>query len=159
MQIQEDQWRKLEAVIPGRRGRSGVSGKNNRLFIEAIILISEGRFCWTEIPSIYGAWNTTYMRFRRWNMSGIWGDLENAAADDPALLRLMQGVNAYSRDYQSMLEEKTRRRKYRENFSRRAGVVNPAIAAENNRPDFPGEDIEPNWVQLMGGDSPNILLK
>lgn len=157
MQLHEDQWRKLEALIPGRKGCAGPPGKNNRLFIEAVILISERRFAWRELPSRYGEWNTAYMRFRRWNISGVWSELENAVVDDPALLPLIQGIRAYSRWCQSQLEKKARRRKYRENFSHRINATEFSVPTENNRPNFPDEDIVSDWVTLVEGYSPSIL--
>ena len=35
--LRDDQWKRIENLLPGRMGAVGVTAKNNRLFVEAVL--------------------------------------------------------------------------------------------------------------------------
>ena len=35
--LRDDQWERLKDLLPGRAGTVGVTAKNNRLFVEAVL--------------------------------------------------------------------------------------------------------------------------
>lgn len=68
--------RNAEALfIAGKLGDVGASGKDNRLFLEAVLWIVRTGSPWRDLPSELGNWHTTYTRFIHW------GGLEQRAYD------------------------------------------------------------------------------
>jgi hypothetical protein len=35
--LREEQWERIESLLPGREGSVGVTAKDNRLFVEAVL--------------------------------------------------------------------------------------------------------------------------
>ena len=36
--LRDDQWERIKDLLPGREGHVGVTAKNNRLFVEAVLI-------------------------------------------------------------------------------------------------------------------------
>ncbi len=63
---------------------------------ETIRVFREGRFWlarsgaqWRFLPTQYGAWNSVYKRFARWDDLGVWERLLAGVADEPDLQAVM----------------------------------------------------------------------
>lgn len=67
------QWRRIEPYIKGRDHDPGVTGRNNRRFVEGVLWILRTGSPWRDLPGYFGRWNTTYQRFRRWCLRSVWG--------------------------------------------------------------------------------------
>jgi transposase len=80
--LREDQWKRIEGLLPGRAGTSGAQARDNRQFIEAVLWICRTGSPWRDLPPSLGHWHTTYTRFARWAKSGRWDALLKALADD-----------------------------------------------------------------------------
>lgn len=70
--LSDEQWRRIENLVPGKDGERGRTGRDNRLFVEAVLHVARTGLPWRDLPSEFGAWNTTYKRFSRWGESGVW---------------------------------------------------------------------------------------
>ena len=70
--LRNDQWARIEDMLPGKAGDPGRSGRDNRLFVEAVLWIARTGSPWRDLPQEFGAWNTVYQRFARWSKSGVW---------------------------------------------------------------------------------------
>ena len=82
--LRDDQFARIENLLPGRPGyvgRSSVVG--NRLFVEAVIWKFRSGAPWRDLPERFGDWNNTHRRFSRWAKSGVWETLFKSLADDP----------------------------------------------------------------------------
>jgi transposase len=82
--LRDDQFARIENLLPGRPGsvgRSSVVG--NRLFVEAVIWKFRSGAPWRDLPERFGDWNNTHRRFSRWAKSGVWENLFKALAADP----------------------------------------------------------------------------
>ena len=65
-----------ECQHPGRRG------KDNRLFVEAVLWIARTGSPWRDLPPLFGHWNSVFTRFRDWVKADIWKRLFDAVSDD-----------------------------------------------------------------------------
>jgi transposase len=81
--LTDEQWRRIEHLIPGKPGDPGRSGKDNRLFVDAIIWMARTGTPWRDLSPSFGKWNSVWKRFRRWAKAGVWERIMAALADDP----------------------------------------------------------------------------
>ena len=64
--ISDDVWARLGPLLPGKQGDSGATGKDNRLFLEAVLWRVRTGVPWRDLPREFGNWNSVFRRFRRW---------------------------------------------------------------------------------------------
>jgi transposase len=80
--LRDEQWKKIKNVLPGREGTVGVTAKDNRLFVEAVIYRYRAGIPWRDLPERFGDWNNVARRHRRWSTTGVWHKVfEHLAAD------------------------------------------------------------------------------
>ena len=68
--LRDDQWDRIKDTLPGREGHVGVTAKDNRLFVEAVIYRFRAGIPWRDLPAEFGAWDAVYNRLSRWVHSG-----------------------------------------------------------------------------------------
>src|SRR5215208_7420069 len=71
--LTDAQWAKMEPRCLGKPGDPGRSGKDNRLFVEAVLWIARTGSPWRDLPPAFGNWNSVFTRFRDW-VKGTSGD-------------------------------------------------------------------------------------
>ena len=71
-EITDQQWQKIELLLPGKAGDVGRTAVDNRLFINAVVWIARSGAPWRDLPERFGNWNSVYRRFRRWAQEEIW---------------------------------------------------------------------------------------
>lgn len=76
--LRDDQWARIEQLLPGKVGDCGVTAKDNRRFVEAVLWIMRTGSPWRDLPKELGHWHRTYVRFSRWRKSGAWERLSSA---------------------------------------------------------------------------------
>ena len=81
--LSDRQWERIAPELPGKQGDPGRTGKDNRLFVEAVLWIARTGAPWRDLPEAFGKWKTVYTRFSRWAEKGIWESLFNKMAEDP----------------------------------------------------------------------------
>jgi transposase len=69
--LRDDQWERIKDMLPGREGHVGVTARDNRLFVEAVLY----RYC-------AGDFRVVHTRHSRWAKSGVWGRVFKALAED-----------------------------------------------------------------------------
>jgi len=70
--LRNDQWRRIEQLLPGKVTDRGRTAADNRLFIEAVLWIARTGAPWRDLPEEFGPWNSVYKRFSRWETNGVW---------------------------------------------------------------------------------------
>lgn len=70
--LRDDQYARIAPLLPGKLGDRGVTAKDNRLFIEAVLWLARTGAPWRDLPPEFGAWNSVYQRFGRWADNGVW---------------------------------------------------------------------------------------
>jgi transposase len=97
--LRDEQWDQIKQLLPGRAETVGVTAKDNRLFVEAVLYRYRTGMPWRDLPERFGAWKTIHRRHRRWSESGVWkrvfehlaGDADNAyAMIDATIVRVHQ---------------------------------------------------------------------
>ena len=59
-EISDDHWNRIKDLLPGREGDPGVTAKDNRLFINAVLWIAKTGAPWRDLPERLGNWNSVY---------------------------------------------------------------------------------------------------
>ena len=97
--LRDDQWERIKDVLPGRMGDVGVTAKDNRLFVDAVLYRYRAGIPWRDLPERYGRWKAVHTRFTRWAKTGVWvavfqhlaGDADNEyAMIDSTIVRAHQ---------------------------------------------------------------------
>jgi transposase len=70
--LRDDQWDRIKDVLPGREGHVGVTAKDNRLFVEAVLYRYRAGMPWWDLPERFGDPIKIHTRFSRWAKSGVW---------------------------------------------------------------------------------------
>src|SRR5215472_17369597 len=52
--LRDDQWEKIKDLLPGRDGHVGVTAKDNRLFVEAVLYRYRVGIPWRDLPERFG---------------------------------------------------------------------------------------------------------
>jgi transposase len=70
--ITDDHWERIKDLLPGQPGQWGVTAKDNRLFVDAVLWIARTGAPWRDLPERFGNWNSIWRRFDRWSKKGVW---------------------------------------------------------------------------------------
>lgn len=73
--ITDEQFQRIEHLIPGKPGDPGATANDNRLFIDAVLWILRTGAQWRDLPKRFGIWSTVYKRFNRFAKSGRWAKI------------------------------------------------------------------------------------
>src|SRR3978361_1440949 len=80
--LRDDQWGRIKDLLPGREGSVGVTARDNRLLVEAILYRYRAGIPWRDLPERFGDPIKVHTRFSRWAKSGVWQQVfEHLAAD------------------------------------------------------------------------------
>ncbi|MGI9376167.1 MAG: transposase [Tsuneonella suprasediminis] len=63
-------WERIEPHLLGKASDPGRTGRDNRLFVEAVLWLARSGAHWRVLPKEFGRWHTVYQRFNRWCRSG-----------------------------------------------------------------------------------------
>jgi transposase len=86
--LRDEQWEKIRDLLPGKAGDPGARGKDNRLFVEAVLWIARTGSPWRDLDPALGNWHATYTRFSRWSKKGVWQRVIQAVSHDRNLQAL-----------------------------------------------------------------------
>lgn len=87
-EITDKQWNAIKDFLPGKEGDAGVTAKDNRSFINAIMWIAKTGAPWRDLPERFGHWNTAFQRFNRWCKNGVFPSILEKL-QDPDLSALL----------------------------------------------------------------------
>src|SRR5215204_3505269 len=80
--LRDDQWARIRDLLPGRVGHVGVTAKDNRLFVEAVLYRYRTGIPWRDLPERFGCGVKVQTRFSRWAKAGVWERVfQHLAAD------------------------------------------------------------------------------
>ena len=82
-ELSNEQWRRIENLLPGKKSDPGLSGQDNRLFVNAVLWVLRSGARWSDLPERYGKWKTVHKRFTRWAEKGVWERVFASLTGDP----------------------------------------------------------------------------
>jgi len=53
-ELTDKQWQRIEKLVPGKKGDKGRGGKDNRLFVDAVLWILRTGAPWRDLPDELG---------------------------------------------------------------------------------------------------------
>ena len=80
-EISDDNWLRIEHLLPGRTGGHGGVAKDNRRFINAVWYVAKTGIPWRDLPERFGKWDTVFHRFNEWCKRGVWKRVFEAVRD------------------------------------------------------------------------------
>jgi len=80
--LRDDQWERIRNLLPGGERSVGVTAKNNRQFVEAVLYRYRAGIPWRDLPERFGHFRKVHTRFRRWAKTGVWERVFQALAQD-----------------------------------------------------------------------------
>jgi len=69
-EITDDHWDRIKDFLPGQAGDPGVTAKDNRLFVNAVLWIARTGAPWRDLPERFGPRGSAWKRFDRWARKG-----------------------------------------------------------------------------------------
>ena len=81
--LTDAQWAKMEPHCLGKAEDPGRSGRNNRLFLEAVLWIVRTGSPWRDLPAMFGNWSTAFRRFRDWREADVFKRIFDALSAEP----------------------------------------------------------------------------
>src|SRR5437764_1559509 len=70
--LRDDQWDRIKDILPGRAGHVGVTAKDNRLFVEAVLYRYRAGIPWRDLPERFGFWKAVHTRSAAGRRAGVW---------------------------------------------------------------------------------------
>ena len=74
-ELSEAQWRRIEALLPGRIGTVGRPAADNRRFVNGVLWVIRSGMRWADLPERYGKYKSVHKRFVRWAETRVWDRL------------------------------------------------------------------------------------
>ena len=70
--LTDDEWRRVEAVLPPQRPATGRPRHDHRTVLAGILWVVRSGASWRAMPTEYGKWETAYKRYRLWRDTELW---------------------------------------------------------------------------------------
>ena len=80
--LRDDQWERIKDMLPGREGHIGVTARDNRLFVEAVLYRYRAGIPWRDLPERFGDFRVVHLRHSRWSKSGVWERIFKVLSQD-----------------------------------------------------------------------------
>ncbi len=81
--LRDDQWECIKDMLPGREGHVGVTARDNRLFVDAVLYRYRAGIPWRDLPERFGDFRVVHLRHSRWSKTGVWERIFKTLSQDP----------------------------------------------------------------------------
>jgi transposase len=88
-ELTDEQFQRIEHLLPGKPGDPGATARDNRLFMDAVLWIARTGAPWPDLPERFGKYDAAYQRFNRWAKSGVLARIMEALGGDADLENLL----------------------------------------------------------------------
>lgn len=80
--LRDDQWDRIKDILPGTEKSVGVTAKNNRLFVDAVLYRYRAGIPWRDLPERFGDFRVVHTRHSRWSKTGVWKTIFEILSQD-----------------------------------------------------------------------------
>ena len=80
--LRSDQWERIKNLLPGCEGHVGVTARDDRLFVEAVLYRYRAGIPWRDLPERFGDFRVVHVRHSRWRRTDVWQRIFEALAQD-----------------------------------------------------------------------------
>ena len=70
--LTDDQWARIEPLMPCSDGRRGHPFRDHRQVVEGIVYRYRCGIAWRDLPEVFGPWQTVWKRHKRFSADGTW---------------------------------------------------------------------------------------
>ena len=110
--LRDDQWDRIKDELPGSDGWVGVTARDNRLFVEAVLYRYLTGVPWRDLPERFGDPLKIHMRFSRWAENGVWKRVfEHLAVDADNEYAMIDSTIVRAHQHSAGAKKKTGRTK------------------------------------------------
>ena len=89
LRFRDDRWDRIYRILRDLPGLYIRQEAAIRRFVENVLWVARAGCAWRLLPEEYGAWNSVYKRFARWQEKGVWQALLKGLSGDADLEWLM----------------------------------------------------------------------
>ena len=107
-EISDTQWAAVKDLLPGKATDCGVTAKDNRLFLNAVVWLMRTGVPWADLPARFGKHNSVGRRYRRWVQKGVWQRIFDALSE-PDLTQVMLDATVVRAHQQAAGQKKATR--------------------------------------------------
>jgi len=87
--FRDEQWDRVYKILRDLPGLYIRQEAATRWFVETVLWMARAGCAWRLLPEEYGAWNSVYKRFARWQEKGVWQALLDRLSKDADVEWLM----------------------------------------------------------------------
>ena len=69
--LRDDQWKRIQDLLPGREGHVGGTAKDNRRFVEAVLYRYRAGIPRRDLSERFGDFCVIHTQHMRWSKSGV----------------------------------------------------------------------------------------
>ena len=80
--LRDDQWNRIQGLLPGQAIHPGRTAADNLVFVEAVLWILHTGAPGRDLPDAFGHWHSVYRRLARWQVCGVWDSVFGSLAQD-----------------------------------------------------------------------------
>ena len=80
--LNDEQWNKIKDCLPGQEWDRGQTGKDNRLFVEAVLYRYRTGIPWTDLPTRFGDHKNIHKRHMRCSKKKVWEEVFSYLSED-----------------------------------------------------------------------------
>lgn len=70
--LSDEQWARIEPLMPGASAKGGRPFQDHRRVVEAIVWRFRTGAPWRDLPTQFGPWQTAWKRHHRFCLNGTW---------------------------------------------------------------------------------------
>ena len=106
--LRDDQWNRIKDLLPGRQETVGVTAKDNRLFIDAVLYRYRAGIPWRDLPERFGDFRVIHTRHSRWAKTGVWKRIfEDLAKDSDTEYAMIDSTIVRAHQHSAGAQKKT----------------------------------------------------
>ncbi|MDH3660049.1 MAG: IS5 family transposase [Alphaproteobacteria bacterium] len=87
--FRDEQWDRVYQILRDLPGLYIRQEAATRRFVETVLWMARAGCAWRLLPEEYGAWNSVYKRFARWQEKGVWQALLDRLSEEADVEWLM----------------------------------------------------------------------